>query len=157
MRLPMLAALSLAAVAGVAVMGAFADDAPVFRVDPSIAGMSADQKVAAREAAMKEDGSLLRGAGRATGQDAIKIIDTVTQNFTNFPALFADGATNSKSEALPIIWQEFDKFTAIIDQGKAALGQMRTAAASGDSAGYQAGLKALGNTCFTCHQTYRMD
>ena len=50
----------------------------------------------------------------------------VIQNFTNFPALFADGATNDKSEALPIIWTEFDKFSAIFDKGRAAAEDMRT-------------------------------
>ncbi len=155
MPLPKLTALAFASLAALGTVAALADDLPAVTVDPSIATMTADQKVEAREAAMKEDGKLLRGAKDATGQDAVELTTKVLQNFTNFPALFADGATNDKSEALPIIWTEFDKFTAIFDKGRAEVEAMRTAAAAGDQATYLTHLKALGGVCGECHQTYR--
>ena len=83
--------------------------------------MSADQLVDARQKAMKEDGETLKDNFKATGQAAVTAVNTVEQNFTNFPALFAGGATNAKSHALPIIWTEYDKFTALFDKGKADL------------------------------------
>lgn len=153
--MPLLKPVAFAAAIALLSFPAFAEDAPVFTVDPAIAAMTADQKVAAREAAMKEDGGLLKAASRTSGAEAVKMIDKVLQNFTNFPALFADGATNDKSEALPIIWTEFDKFTALVDKGKAALLEMRTAATAGDQTAYMTALKSVGGVCGECHQTYR--
>lgn len=142
-------------VASFGVASAFAQDLPAIVVDPAIANMTADQKVEARQAAMKDDGRVLKGARDLTGDQAVTAATTVLQNMTNFPALFADGATNDKSEALPIVWQEFDKFTAIFDKGREDAEKLRVAAASGDTAAYAASLKALGQVCGECHQTYR--
>ena len=150
-----LTAWTLAAAIMLSPISGMADDLPAVVVDPAIAAMTADQKVEARQAAMKEDGKTLKGAAGLTGQDAVTAATTVLQNMTNFPALFADGATNDKSEALPIIWQEFDKFTAIFAAAQADAVKMRVAAASGDAAAYADSLKALGQTCGECHQTYR--
>jgi cytochrome c556 len=155
MPTPTLTLLAFAAIAALFSVAALADDAAPITVDPAIASMTSDQKVEARQKAMKEDGSVLRGAMKATGADAAEIATKVLQNFTNFPALFADGATNDKSEALPIIWQEFDKFTTIIDEGKLAATKMREAALGGDQGLYLDSFKALAATCSECHQTYR--
>jgi len=137
-------------------LSAFADDA-LPPVDPAIATMTADQKVEARQKAMKEDGGILRQAAKATGDDAVKIATTVLQNFVNFPALFADGATNDKSKADPKIWQEFDKFSDIFKGGQQDASKMIAAAKAGDQAAYQDAFKSLGQRCFQCHQTYRAE
>jgi len=150
---------ALVAIAAIMLLGslsAFADDA-LPAVDPSIATMTADQKVAARQAAMKEDGGVLRAAAKASGDSAVKAATTVLQNFVNFPALFADGATNAKSEADPKIWTEFDKFTDIFKAGQQDASKMIAAAKAGDQAAYQDAFKSLGQKCFQCHQTYRVD
>lgn len=155
MPLSKLAVLSFVSIAALGTFAALADDPPALVVDPAIASMTVDQKVEARRAAMKQDGMLLRGAADATGQAAADIMTTVLQNFTNFPALFADGATNDSSHALPLIWQEYDKFTAIIDKGKTTLTAMRQAAIDGDTATYLASFKTLGGVCGECHESYR--
>lgn len=152
-----LAALTLSALFGLGSIAALAQGLPDIKVDPAIAGMSADQKVEARQAAMKQDGKLLRGARDARGDDAVKIATTVLQNFTNFPALFADGATNAKSEALPVVWEQFDQFTALFDKGRTAAADMLLAAQAGDDAKYQASLRTLSRVCGDCHGTYRID
>ena len=155
MPTPKLTLLAFSVLASLGSVAALADDLAPVVVDPAIATMTADQKVTARQKAMKEDGGVLRGAMKATGADAAQIATTVLQNFTNFPALFADGATNGKSDALPVIWQQFDQFTAIIDEGKLAAGKMREAALSGDTGLYSDAFQALAATCNECHQTYR--
>ena len=149
-----LAVLSFALLAGLGAAAVFAEDAAIV-IDPSIAGMSADQKVAARQEAMKTDGKILRGSGSATGADAVKIATTVLQNMTNFPALFADGATNSKSKALPVVWQQFDDFSGLFGKGQETAKAMLAAAKSGDSAGWQTSLKTMAGLCGDCHQQYR--
>ena len=155
MPLSRLAALSFASLLSLGVIAVLADDLPA--VDPSIAGMSADQKVAAREAAMKQDGQILRNALKASKDDQIKIATTVLQNMVNFPALFADGATNAKSEADPIIWKQFDDFTGLFKKGQAAAADMLAAANAGDSAKFQTAFKTIGGLCNDCHKVYRTD
>ncbi|MEO8756174.1 MAG: cytochrome c [Devosia sp.] len=147
--------LGFAAILTLGTVAVLADDLPAIVVDPAIASMTVDQKVEARQAEMKADGGLLRGARDLTGEEAVKTATAVLQNFTNFPALFADGATNDKSKALPIIWTEFDKFTAIFDEGKLVATKMREAAASGDAGLYADSLQAMGQVCSECHETYR--
>ncbi len=156
MPIAKLATLSFALIAALGAAAVFAQDTAVV-VDPAIAGMTADQKVKARQAAMKEDGRLLKGASKASGADAVKIATAVLQNMTNFPALFAGGATTDQSEALLVIWTEFDQFSALFAKGQDASKAMLTAAQSGDTAGYQASIKALGGLCGQCHDKYRED
>jgi cytochrome c556 len=155
MRVSRLVLVPTAAIAALMSVAVLADTPPTFTADPAIAAMSADQKVDARQKAMKEDGETLKDNFKATGQTAVTAVNTVEQNFTNFPALFADGATNGKSKALPIIWTEYDKFTALFDKGKTDLEAMRTAALAGDAAGYSKAIRALSAVCSECHKTYR--
>jgi len=149
-------ALSAAAIAAVLTFAAFAEDAPVFTVDPSIASMTPEQKMAAREAAMKEDGKLLQAAIKAgPGKNAVAAMDKVLQNFTNFPAWFSADTKDVKSLALPVVWEQFDQFTAIFDKGKTALLAWRAAAAGSDPAAFKAAIGPVANVCGECHQTYR--
>ncbi len=156
MPIPRLAVLTLAATLTIGGVAAFAQDVAV-TVDPAIATMSVDDKVTARQQAMKEDGRLIRGAAQASGDDAVKIAGTVLQNFTNFPALFAGNANNTISEASSDIWQEFDQFTALFTRGQADAKTMLDAAKAGDNAAYLASLKDLSPVCGECHQRYRID
>lgn len=153
MPISKLAPLSLVLVAALGVAAVFAQDATV---DPKIASMSNDELVAARQQAMKDDGKALKAAlTGATGQDAVTAAQTLLQNFTNLPALFKEGSATDKSQALPIIWTEFDKFSAIFAGDAANAKLMLAAAQSGDTAGYTAAGKAIGASCGQCHQTYR--
>jgi cytochrome c556 len=124
-------------------------------VDPAIAAMTPEQLVEARQAAMKEDGGILRGAGSLTGAEATAAADVLIKNFTNFPAMFPENSIVGDSKALPVIWQESDAFTAIFDKALQGAKDMKVAAAAGDAAAYGAALKVIGGTCGECHQTYR--
>ena len=155
MQLSKFAALGVVSLLALGAVAVFADDLPT--VDPSIAGMSADQKVTAREAAMKQDGQILRNALKVGKPDQIKIATSVLQNMVNFPALFADHANNTISEADSRIWDDFDAFADIFRQGQLDAANMLAAARSGDQAAYQAAYKSLGQKCFECHQSYRID
>lgn len=143
------------AVAG-ALVAALSFTAIAQDVDPAIAGMTAQQKVEAREAAMKQNGGLMKNAGGLTGADAVAAADTMIQNFTNFPALFSDDTSAvGGNKALPEIWASFDAFTAIFAKAADGAKAMKVAAESGDAAAYGAALKTIGATCGECHQMYR--
>ena len=117
--------------------------------------LTADQAVAARQAAMKADGRALRGSDALTGDKAIAVLTTVQDNYTKLPALFIKDSITAKSEALPAIWDNFDKFSAIFKKGADAATDGIAAINAGDTAKYQADIKIIGSTCNECHDTYR--
>lgn len=159
MRLSTISALCLAGVMSAGfVANTFAQSmmsATPLEPDPAIAGMSNEELVATRQAAMKEDGGLLRRAGGLQGQEAIDAATVLLRNFTNFPALFREGSITDKSEALPVIWERWDEFTALLVQGQGLAGAALAAAQAGDTAAYQASIKQFSQLCGTCHQTFR--
>lgn len=144
-----LAALAVVAIAAVAI----AQDVVV---DPAIASMTPDQKVAARQAAMKQNGGVLKTAGTLTGADAAAAADSLIQSFTNFPALFpADTNGVAGTEAKAEIWTNIDAFNAIFAKSLDGAKAMKAAAEAGDTAAYGAALKTIGGTCGECHQQFR--
>lgn len=151
-RLPILAATAAALVA-IATL-AMAQDNPV-TVDPAIETMTVDQLVEARQAAMKQNGGLLRSAMRATGDDAVAAATTLLQNFTNLPFLFREGSTAANSKALPVIWENWEDFKGRFDADAVHAQEALAAAKAGDAAAYGAALQAIGQSCGACHQTYR--
>lgn len=133
-------------------VGAIAQD---MAVDPAIATMSADQVVAARKAAMKENGGTLKAAGTLTGAEASAAADVLIKNFTNFPALFPEGSIVGDSKALPVIWENKADFDGIFAKDLEAAKAMKAAAEADDADAYGAALKAIGGSCGECHQKYR--
>ena len=117
--------------------------------------LTAEQAVQARQAAMKEDGRALRHADELTGEDAIKVLTLVEANYTKLPGLFPKDSITGKSIAKPIVWEQFDEFTAIFHKGAAAAADGIAALKAGDTAEYLASLKRIGDTCTECHRTYR--
>lgn len=155
MSLPKFVALfATAALVATFTAGAMAED---MAVDPAIASMTPEEMVAARVAAMKEDGGIMRKAGGLTGQEAVAAADTLIQNFTNLHALFPEGSNVGNSEALPAIWEgdNYAEFTGYLDTALAGAKDMKAAAEAGDAAAYGAALKTIGGTCGACHQKFR--
>ncbi|MEO6012771.1 MAG: cytochrome c [Devosia sp.] len=124
-------------------------------VNPAISTMTNDQLVEMRQAHMKENGGILRGAAQLTGADAVAAATTLLQNFTDFPALFKEGSITDKSGAKPEIWTNWEDFKARFDKDSAAAQAMLVAATAGDTAGYTAAIQEIGGSCGGCHQAYR--
>ena len=131
-----------------------AQDSPVV-VDPAIETMTVEQLVEGRQAAMKQNGGLLRSAMQATGDDAVAAATTLLQNFTNLPHLFREGSTAPNSKALPQIWENWDDFTGRFDANAVHAQDALAAATAGDTAAYGAALQAIAQSCGACHQIYR--
>ena len=152
-----LAKITILALAGLMTLGVAtslqAEDAPV--VDPAIAAMTPEAMVAARKAAMKEDGGVLKGAGNLTGADATAAAETLIKNFTNLPVLFPEGSLVGDSKPLPAIWENFGDFTSIFAIAQKGALDLKAAAEAGDAAAYGAALQTIGGSSGMCHQKYR--
>lgn len=120
------------------------------------APMSATELVAARQAAMKEDGRILKGADALTGDQAIEALRAIEANYAKFPSQFPKDSLTDKSIALPIIWEQFDQFSAIFKKGEDAAAEGIAAVKAGDMEKYQASIEVVASTCKECHSTYRM-
>lgn len=119
-----------------------------------------DPGVMARMHAMKTIGAsskILRqmASGRVTFDaaqaDAAKT--ALIRYFEQTPGLFEEQHTDPKSEALPIIWQQFEDFEAIAQN---AVNKAK-ALDVGSLDGIRSTLPAVGQTCSSCHKVYRIE
>jgi len=150
MSIKQISAMAIAGLLTIGVVSAFAQDAFVAPATP-------EEAVTMRQALMKEDGGILKGATDLTGDAAVAALQTIVTNYSHIPALFPEGSIVGDSEALPAIWENWERFNAIIETGKAAATGGIAAAQAGDAAGYAAALKAIGGTCGECHDSFRAE
>ena len=108
-----------------------------------------------RQRAMREDGQIIKSLGELPPEDSAAQLAKLLQNLDALPALFPKGSISDKSNALPVIWLQFDEFTGIFAEAKLTATTMMQAARSGDSGLYADAFLALKATCGECHQTYR--
>ncbi len=76
----------------------------------------------------------------------------ILQDLARVPDLFETPHQDSRSEALPIIWTQYDDFLKRNDAAIAAMQAVQTET----RAGLQATLPQAGAACLDCHQTYRL-
>lgn len=71
--------------------------------------------------------------------------------------LFPPGSNVADSEALPLIWEEPEKFAEAIETAEAATKAFREAVAGGDRAEIGAAFRDVGAACRGCHDRFRVD
>jgi cytochrome c556 len=124
-------------------------------VSAEIATMTPEQMVERRQEIMRENGGILRNLGTMAAADAAAAADTMIQNFTDLPALFAEGTIVGDSRALPLIWEEKEAFDAIFADAREHATAIKAAAGAGDTAAIAAEAQELGGYCGQCHDKYR--
>jgi cytochrome c556 len=148
MVFPKFSVVAVAALLGVGMVAVLAQEAFVAPATP-------EEAFAMRKNLMRQDGGILRQAGNLTGADAVAAMTTLRDNYSHIPELFPEGSIVGDSEALPVIWENWEAFVAIADAGVAAAEGGIAAAQAGDAAGYAAALQTIGGTCGQCHQQFR--
>ena len=143
--------ISTLALSGLMALGVVAALAQETFVPPA----TPEEAVAMRKALMREDGGILRSAGGLSGAEAVTAMQTLLTNYSHIPDLFPEGSIVGDSKALPVIWENWDAFVAIVESGKTAAAAGLAAAEAGDAAGYAGALQTLGGTCGQCHQQFR--
>lgn len=118
------------------------------------AAMTDAQLVATRQAAMKEDAKILKGAKSLSGDAAVAAATEILKNFTDFPALFRPNSITPDSKATSKIWENWGDFIARLNAEKANAQAMLAAAKAGDKKAYEAAISALKRPCSDCHLTY---
>jgi cytochrome c556 len=69
---------------------------------------------------------------------------------------FVDGSDKGSTKAKPEIWFEKAKFTEYADKMQAEMTKLDAAAKTGNLDSIKAAVGAVGGSCKTCHDAYRM-
>lgn len=129
----------------------------------ALPALAAEDPIAQRQAIMKDNGKAIGTlAGMAKGQipfDALAAemaIRVMNASANGFGALFPEGSeTGGDTEAKPEIWSNRADFEVKLAEFRAAT-EGAMSAPPADLDGVKAALGALGKTCGSCHETYRV-
>ena len=128
------------------------------------ATLSPEEQVEAREKNMKAFGKASKqlramvegkeGFDDAKMKEAVASLDThANQGWEYF-----DTATKEvKSEAQPAVWEQNDKFQQEIKTFQASVAELKTASAQGGLDAIKAPLAKVGESCKSCHTTFKAD
>lgn len=104
--------------------------------------------------AAKATGAMLKGEVPFDLAKAQAAGQTVADNAKTIPALFPEGTNVGESEALQVIWQDWEEFTAAAK----LLGERASVLASAeDQKTAGAAFGAMIKACGGCHKTFRLD
>ena len=130
----------------------------------STGALSPEAQVEAREKNMKaiaKANKTLRamaegkeGFDEAKMKEAVALLDThANQGWEYFDAATKD----VKSEAQPAVWEQNDKFQQEIKTFQASVAELKTASAQGGLDAIKAPLAKVGESCKSCHTTFKAD
>ncbi len=75
--------------------------------------------------------------------------------FRALPARFPPGSDKGDTKALPAVWSERATFETNAARTSELAGQLASTAAAGDGDASAAAFRELGQSCGTCHRSYR--
>lgn len=118
----------------------------------ALTGLAASAGQEDRRAGMKTIGKSAKAISQ--GGDAVALAQAIVDAAKQIPVVFKDEEITGDSTALPLIWTQFDDFTAKgMDLEMAAMAVLDAAQNGGDVA---AAAKKMGATCGSCHKMYRV-
>ncbi|HWT08144.1 MAG TPA: cytochrome c [Roseomonas sp.] len=126
-----------------------------------IAGTAVAQDVIAqRRQGMRTEGRQMEAIkavldARGDTRPLVERVDSIAAFYSNLQALYPAGSGTGETRALPSIWSDPAGFEAARTTMVAALGTLRTAAASGDVAASTAAFNQVGAACASCHRAHR--
>lgn len=131
---------------------AHADDAPQAVADYRHTVMEATKYH------MKASAAIAKGAISRPG-DLAGHARALHDTANTFDQLFPKGTSPAevKTDALPAVWAKWDEFVKANEAFKKATGELVAVADKGDKAAIGAALKAVGESCGACHDTFRKE
>lgn len=98
-------------------------------------------------------GAMAKGKVAFDQEAARSAAEAIAQHAGEAPALFAAREDDPKSEARPVIWDDFEDFTAQAEELEEIASGLAVSLASPDDLG--PALQKLGANCRSCHEVYR--
>lgn len=106
---------------------------------------------------MKIIGQMIKGQVTYNPQDVQSAALNIEKHAKHFPMLFPEGSTQEPSEALPIVWEnweEFKKQLSVMEAKSSKLAELAPSTKTADD--IKAQFLLVGKTCGTCHETFRL-
>ena len=107
-------------------------------------------------AQMKIVGDMVKGTRPYDADDVADAADLIAEHAANMVEKFPKGSTEHPSEALPLIWEDWDRFQTLSVELKTAANAMAERARDAteiSSIGEE--FTAVGKTCSACHEDFR--
>ncbi|HYE52680.1 MAG TPA: cytochrome c [Azospirillaceae bacterium] len=107
--------------------------------------------------AMKTTGAFVKD-GTGSAADVKAAAATISEVAGKIPSLFpvGTGVGIGDSEALPAVWENWDKFSAANKAMADAAPKLAAAADMGDKSAIGAAMKGVGASCSGCHDNFRV-
>ncbi|MBN8189043.1 MAG: c-type cytochrome [Salipiger thiooxidans] len=102
---------------------------------------------------MKVIGSMAKGETDFDADVANAALIEIAAQSAQVPSMFETPATDPKSEALPVIWEQWDSFAARAQDAEAAAERLAGTVVAQSDLGPV--LRQVGETCKACHSTFR--
>ncbi len=126
------------------------------------AAVGEDDPIKARQAVMKATGAavgtlvkMTKGETPFDAAAAKDALETIATKPKGFDALFPAGSDKGDTAAKPAIWTDNAGFKAALEKLLATAGA-EAAKPPADLNGVKAAIKAIGEACGNCHETYRV-
>ena len=96
--------------------------------------------------------------GRVEHPDHLRAhVEALAAMGTEIKDVFPAGSDTGDTDALPLIWQEQDKFAQLLTAVEKSTAELRDAVAANDKAATMKAFKAVGESCKGCHDRYRKE
>jgi cytochrome c556 len=105
--------------------------------------------------AMKLIGDMAKGKTPFDAEAATKAATDIATTAKKIPDLFPEGSGGGKSEALPAVWEKWDRFTGDADELAAAADALAKALGVSGSEDWKQAFQKVGETCKSCHEDFR--
>lgn len=106
---------------------------------------------------MKSIAAMVKGDTAFDGAVVQASADVIAEHAKHMPHMFPEGSLDKPTEALPVIWTQWDRFTEIagkLNTDAQALAEAGKSASSAKDILPQ--LAEVGKSCKACHQDYRL-
>jgi cytochrome c556 len=108
-------------------------------------------------ASMKLIGAMVKGEAAFDAAKVEEAANTIAKHAGHIPKIFPEGSLDKPTEALPVIWTRWDDFTRIGKEMETAAQALAEAAkTAGEAKDIVPQLGAVGQTCKSCHQDFRL-
>jgi cytochrome c556 len=104
---------------------------------------------------MKVIGEMIKGTKPFDAAKAEAAAHDITLTAKKIQDLFPKGGSMDKSNALPAIWEKWDRFTANTDDLGKAAATLETALGNSANQDWKAAFQKVGDVCKSCHQDFR--
>jgi cytochrome c556 len=107
--------------------------------------------------AMKVIGDMAKGKTPFDAAAATKAANNIHTTAKKIPDLFPEGSggEKNKSDALPAVWEKWDRFTANADDLATAADALVKALADSASEDWKPAFQKVGEACKSCHEDFR--